>query len=400
MPNKPYNIIELEKILDYYIQNKKFETPNRIFCNKVLAYSSQESFCFSTPWTISWQIISQCNLRCKHCFFENNQDFYKGKEDLNIKLLQKLVKEIAKLGTVAVSITGGEPFLCKKIFDLLKELKNNNIIISIQTNATLIDKTIAQNLKDILNPYTDFIQVSLDGSCPNIYDQIRGQGMYKKALKGIEYLLNNELNLNINTTAVSTNKDDLFNIYKLCNNLGIKKYSISKFLPYCKEQNFLNVNFSSLIKPLSKIIDISNQNFTFFEMNYKFYDFLKDEQVRKDLDKILNLKENKFLIDNDITCHKHNTLYINSKGNIYLCFACENEIGCLGKYPDKPLEEIWKNRKNNIFFKKRFAQNVACVKCKYFNYCKSGCMGYAQKFYGDINAPDGYCEYAKLIKLI
>ena len=87
-------------------------------------------------------------------------------------------------------------------------------------------------------------------------------------------------------------------------------------------------------------------------------------------------------------------------GYLHFLNESENEIGCLGKYPDKPLEEIWKNRKNNIFFKKRFAQNVACVKCKYFNYCKSGCMGYAQKFYGDINAPDGYCEYAKLIKLI
>ena len=56
----------------------------------------------------------------------------------------------------------------KDIFELLKSLKRNIVAISLQTNGTLIDKNKAQLLSDILNVDTDFVQVSLDGSKPEI----------------------------------------------------------------------------------------------------------------------------------------------------------------------------------------------------------------------------------------
>ena len=101
------------------------------------------------------------------------------------------------------------------------------------------------------------------------------------------------------------------------------------------------------------------------------------------------------MILSDISCHRHNTIYINAKGEFYLCFACENEKGCLGTFPKDSLEQIWENRKHNIFFKPREAKASECKKCKYFPFCTGGCMGSAFGTYGNVNAPDGLCVYAK-----
>ena len=112
-----YTQKEYNKVLDYYFENKKFPTPNRKFFESVSDSITQNDFLFSTPWTVSWQVISQCNLRCKHCFFEGNQELYNSQFDLDTDTLLFLAKELTdKFSVVSLSITGGETMLRKDIF--------------------------------------------------------------------------------------------------------------------------------------------------------------------------------------------------------------------------------------------------------------------------------------------
>ena len=391
-----YTQSEYDKVLDYYFENKKFPTPNRRFFEAVTGSIDQKDFLFSTPWTVSWQVVSQCNLRCRHCFFEGNKDLYKSDFDLDSDTLLQLANELNnKFSVVSLSITGGETMFRKDIFELLKTLKRNNVAISLQTNGTLIDKNKAQLLSDILNVDTDFVQVSLDGSKPEIYDKIRGEKTFDKALNGINLLIEKGIKVNVNATALSLNVSDLPDLYTLCNNLNVKKFSVSRFVPCYKEQEYLACEFSSVLPSISAIIDKSLISKTFFEMNYRFYDFVSDETLRAYADEYLKKTDKKRTLCNDISCHRHNTIYINAKGEFYLCFACENEKGCLGTFPKDSLEQIWENRKHNIFFKPREAKASECKKCKYFPFCTGGCMGSAFGTYGNVNAPDGLCVYAK-----
>ncbi len=123
-----YTQSEYDKVLDYYFENKKFPTPNRRFFEAVTGSIDQKDFLFSTPWTVSWQVVSQCNLRCRHCFFEGNKDLYKSDFDLDSNTLLQLANELNnKFSVVSLSITGGETMLRKDIFELLKTLKRNNL---------------------------------------------------------------------------------------------------------------------------------------------------------------------------------------------------------------------------------------------------------------------------------
>ena len=64
----------IEKVLERFINNKKETTPSRKFFDKIYEFVENPDGQLSTPWNVSWQICAECNLRCKHCFFEGNED--------------------------------------------------------------------------------------------------------------------------------------------------------------------------------------------------------------------------------------------------------------------------------------------------------------------------------------
>ena len=345
-------------------------------------------------------MISQCNLRCKHCFFDNNETLYNSQNDLDTNDILNLADELIDgLGVVALSITGGEILLKKDIFKILEHIKNKNTAVSLQTNGILLDENKTKKLADILNPNTDFVQVSLDGSNEKIYNAIRGMGYFDKALNAIKNLLNAGLKVNVNTTLLTINQHDILDIYNLCNHMGISKYSVSKFLPYNERQQNLCADIENIVSQFSNIINTQkNSNSTFFEMGFRFFDFIANDTLCKHTDNYLNRKQPNKSMPVDVSCHRHNTLHITPNGEVYLCFACEDKKHTLGQYPKSTMSNIWENRHENIFFKPRLTTNMYCKKCKYFSYCKGGCMGYAYAKHNDIYAADGYCKYAELLQ--
>lgn len=382
-------------VLDYLFKGEKLRTANRRFIEAVASCNENENFLLSTPWSISWQIVSNCNLRCKHCFFAGDQNLYNKNNDLNTQEVLKLTEELIKAySVVAVSITGGEPLLRNDLIDVIKTLKKANVIVSLQTNGILITEKLAKKLSEVLNLNSDYVQISLDGT-EESYNSIRGKNTFTKAIQGIKYLMKNGIKVNVNCTPIENNLVDLPDLYKLCTDLKINKFSIGRFNPYYKEQNALIPDFNSLIKAVADIIEQNKTSNTFFELNYKFFDFVATEQLRKFADGyFLNNKKNNTICPN-LSCHNHNTVYINPSGKIYLCFAVEEENMELGDFRKESLKEIWKKRNNNEFFAPRLSNEMVCKTCKYFSVCKGGCMGYAYKHYGNRNYPDGLCLYAK-----
>lgn len=382
-------------VLDYLFKRKKLPTANRRFIEAVADCNENEDFLFSTPWSVSWQIASNCNLRCKHCFFAGDQNLYNKNDDLNTQEVLKLTQGlIDDFGIVAISITGGEPLLRNDLIEVIKTFKKANVAVSLQTNGTLVTEKIAKQLGEILNLNSDYVQVSLDGTeIP--YNSIRGEDTFKNAIQGIKFLMQNGIRVNVNCTPIKTNLNDLPDLYKFCTDLGINKFSISRFNPYYEEQNELIPDFNDLIKAAAKIIEQKRTSDTFFELNFKFFDFVQNEQLRKYADDYLLKNPRGNTACNNLSCHNHNTAYINPSGKIYLCFSVEEENNQLGDFRKESLKEIWKKRKSNEFFDPRLVENMVCKTCKYLSICKGGCMGSAYRHYGNRNYPDGLCLYAK-----
>lgn len=104
------------------------------------------------------RITNDCNLNCKYCYAALEEKNYMTKE----VAIKSIVQAIEPYESLKVQITGGEPILnwelVKDIYEFGIET-NRNLIISIQSNGTLITDDIAKDIKRMKLS----IGISLDG---------------------------------------------------------------------------------------------------------------------------------------------------------------------------------------------------------------------------------------------
>lgn len=97
-------------------------------------------------------ITTKCSLRCKHC--SNLIPCYKKGEDYDINILIKSIKNFLKCinNIVYIRILGGEPFVSKNLYEVIKYLLKSDKIqrIEIVTNGTIIprDKKVINILRN------------------------------------------------------------------------------------------------------------------------------------------------------------------------------------------------------------------------------------------------------------
>jgi MoaA/NifB/PqqE/SkfB family radical SAM enzyme len=149
---------------------------------------------------------SRCNLSCKMCF--RNECPYELNKDLSLEYFKKIIN---KFNLKQIHLTGfGEPFLNKKIFDMIEYASNSGAQVEITTNGTLLNKRICER---IISSKLRKLNVSLDGI--ETYEEIRGVSI-TRALKAIENLANlktgNGPELFVNTVVLKDNLEDLKNV--------------------------------------------------------------------------------------------------------------------------------------------------------------------------------------------
>jgi radical SAM protein with 4Fe4S-binding SPASM domain len=120
---------------------------------------------------------SACNLKCIHCptgVLESND-----RQVMSWEIFELIIRDIKTIKpTVAVLYHGGEPFINKKFFKMIEELKSNGVsFIKTVTNGMLLNEEM---LRKIIRSGLDSIEFSLDGHSAEENDEIRRGASYKK----------------------------------------------------------------------------------------------------------------------------------------------------------------------------------------------------------------------------
>jgi len=196
--------------------------------------------CLSFPLFITWNITSNCNLRCKHCFrteYEHNL--------LTNKKIDEFINLFIKHNVEAVILTGGEPLTSKKIFYILKKLQGK-IKVGIATNGILLTEEM---IKKLLYYNVKSFQISLDGASASINDYIRGNGVFNNVIRNIKKLQEYHCDITLAMTVNSFNYEDILNnsLY-LIEKLKIKKFRIEYYIPVNKNEYFHSVTYDEMTK--------------------------------------------------------------------------------------------------------------------------------------------------------
>ncbi len=131
---------------------------------------------------VVWNITRTCNLRCVHCYSDSMAQQYPG--ELDWKQMKSVVDDLAAYKIPSLLLSGGEPLIHPRFFDLVDYATAAGLKLTISTNGTLITPEKAAQLKQANVAY---VGISLDG-IGDIHDEFRGKkGAFDSAVRGFKH---------------------------------------------------------------------------------------------------------------------------------------------------------------------------------------------------------------------
>ena len=167
---------------------------------------------------VVWNITSQCNLHCMHCYSSSKN--IEDPNELNTQEGYALIDDLAQFGVPVILFSGGEPLMRHDLLDLARYATKSGIRAVISTNGTLISREVARDLKKVGLSY---VGVSLDG-LRLTNDKFRGvRGSFDKALSGIRNCQEEGIKVGLRFTMNKRNVGDIPEIFKLLEHENIPR---------------------------------------------------------------------------------------------------------------------------------------------------------------------------------
>lgn len=93
------------------------------------------------PFGGSMELIPMCNMHCKMCYvYQNRDEMERQGRILTCDEWLEIIGQARSEGLLFLLLTGGEPLLYPEFKRLYTSLIQMGIIVSVNTNATLINK--------------------------------------------------------------------------------------------------------------------------------------------------------------------------------------------------------------------------------------------------------------------
>lgn len=229
------------------------------------------------PLNATFELTPLCNMSCSMCYarmtpeqLEKSGGLRNGKEWL------ELAKKVAQTGTLFVLLTGGEPLLHPQFREIYLGLQQLGMIVSVNTNGTLLDKTWISFFKK--NPPRR-MNITLYGASEDTYQCICGyREGYRKAIYGIQQLVKCGISVKINSTMIQGNVHEYEKLKEYAETLGvyfkadsyifpcarggrteeIKKYRLSPvkqgYCQFCEKQGSENYKNYLAHAPIAKLL--------------------------------------------------------------------------------------------------------------------------------------------------
>jgi radical SAM protein with 4Fe4S-binding SPASM domain len=336
------------------------------------------------PQEIWLNVTNACNLRCVHCFRHGGQKFQR---ELSSEMILKTIASIAALKTGYVVVSGGEPLLRPDIFEILEELKRQELHVLLITNGTRIQEAEAKRLGEI-KPWR--IQVSVDGSTAEIHDRIRGAGAFDKTINAIRLMLTEDLDVRIYPTIHRWNIHDLKNIKALARSLrpNFEHFAFAKYHPTGRGRD----NRDDLDIPDDEFSDALARQ---FGEDVKHYNLQSDADSHAAKDLTSYLPTRTPYGSRKVNCGLgYGVLSIDADAKVYPCQWLH--------FPEYLIGDLYETSLDELYFCSAMVQKCralrvdssipTCANCEFKYFCGGGCRAKALTYTDNIAGKDPLCQ--------
>lgn len=335
---------------------------------------------------VHWSITGRCNYQCRHCFM-NAPEGAQGEPGFD-ELCREL-DAFVRCGIKSVQITGGEPLVHPRFWDIIDECQRRDIRINtIYSNGKLLTRAFMEKLKE-KKVFCGF-QLSFDGV--GWHDWLRGINGAEEAVNEA-FLLCREFGAHVSAAMVlhKHNASTIADTIRHLVNVGCYDLKINLASPsgaWASQQE----HFLSRDEFFQVLYDFIPQ---YYEMgapvNLVLDGYLQLARGTGEwtMNYARHVKEEMLHVTPLCGCIKRN-LYVSPKGIVMPCMpiAETNLEHCYPSMLEYPLEDILKSsfysETCSATVKDLFERNRKCAECEYRLDCCGGCRGKAaQSGYDD-----------------
>lgn len=322
-----------------------------------------------------WHITERCNKHCSHCYQNDRPSAELPLDDLEL-VLHRMGEALAKWDRRgSLSLTGGEPFIRQlELFVLMNRIDQMDsfAFYDVLTNGSLISDDVAVALKK--QRKLRRIQVSLEGSTPEINDAIRGEGSFEETLQAIRNMKRHGLVVSVMVTLSRANYQDIFSLMQLLESEGVDTLAMERLIPEGRGKGLGD----QLLSP---------------EELRQLYEDVYDMTVKREGIRILMYRPLFTLVAPEdptvgaLCSVGNNALTIMPDGTVYPCRRLPIPIGNI---LTDGLYSIWYD--SEVLWRIRNPENLGgkCRDCEFLASCR-GCRAMAYFCSGDYMAEDPQC---------
>ena len=154
------------------------------------------------PVDVSIELTHHCNFRCQHCYIPD----FSAPDLLSTERLLELLEELAEVGTLFLTLTGGELFLRRDWLTIARRARGLGFALRLFSNGTLIDDGVADDVAAL----PAAVEISLYSMDEATFEEITQRpGSFAKTLRGIELLRDRAVEVLLKTPMMMHNYRDL-----------------------------------------------------------------------------------------------------------------------------------------------------------------------------------------------
>jgi len=326
------------------------------------------------PLSAIVEVTGKCNLECAICL--NNSGPSVSSKQLSFERICTLIDELSALSTTSITLSGGECFLRKDIFDIF-EYARTRMPVTFSTNGTLLtEKTVGNLLEDGIAG----VIVDIHSCNQEIHDHVTGvKGSFTKAHQGVKTCLEAGIPCSIDMTVTKMNMSTLEETIDFAYNLGVDMV-VNKFIPTGRGK----VNREKLEltqKEYKKVLSL------FYEKQKALKDTMRLQFDHIPYESLL-LDQNTFTgCDAGL-----NVCKITPEGEVHACPFLPVSVG---NVLEQSFTEIWQTTPSTTLQKLRKRQYLKgkCSVCDHRTPC-GGCRAFAYACTDDFLEEDPSCIVA------
>ena len=162
------------------------------------------------------ELTYACNLDCTFCYNDASLD---GKP-LSLHQYRELLDDLASLGVLNLSLSGGEPLAHPQFFDIATHARSLGFVIRLKTNGHAMRATMARRVREEVDPF--LVEVSIHGATAATHDrQTRVAGSFERLQANIAAMKAVGLRVRANSVLTRWNEHEVSDMLALCDRMGV-----------------------------------------------------------------------------------------------------------------------------------------------------------------------------------